>query len=582
MLGRMPRLCVTFLSALGLLCCSAPVKVGGTTVPRNVAVVAAQPRGAVVRLLPSEGAPAVGATGDVADGLLREALRQSWWLDVAAGPVAAPATLGVELALRFDGSTATAEVRLAADNVLLATARTDGRPLCEAIDELATRTRLALGDPVPDAPIPLWRGYSKDPDVVAACEEALARLHEGSFAAAAAQLVKVRRNDGACAFLLDCAASAAAMQGKADEARRLAQEALSLPQRLTPTTTHRLLRTLLLARAAAEPQLASKYDEELATLAEVGGRERPFDPEPSLTAAISLNFRARFDDARTALERLTARMPTHPAAQYHLGWAALGSGRAKESCAAFAVAARSMPPASTVVPRAIALYEAGFHDELATFLAEVAADPAVRDGAALHEIRRMQMSHALLRGDRDAAVKHAFADLDWLATRPATQEQRAGEFAEFAETLVRIGEGPRLRPYLTAILDRETNTALADAATFGLAMADCAAQRTRAPAAEDGLRRKSRGFWADALLAFGCKQQGQLAAENQALGAAAAQSSSPLLTAALAQNLRAQGRDEDAANLLAALRRELTRIHLRRKLQHPLLGPELAYAWLAQ
>lgn len=578
----MLRACVAFLLGLGLGACGAPVKVGGTVVPRDTGVIRGQPRGAVVRLLPSEGAPTVGATGEVADGLLREAMRQSWWLDVAAGPVAAPPSLGITLSVHFDGGAEAAEIRIDGDGTLLATARTHGRPLCETIDELATRARLALGDPVPEAPVPLWRSYSADLDVVAGCEFALASLHEGRFGAAAERLATLRRNDGACAFLIDCAASAAAMLGKPDEARRLAQEALSLTQRLSPTTTHRLLRTLLLARAAKEPQLATRYDEELATLASVGARERPFDPEPMLTAAIASNFLAKFEEARVALEGITARMPSHPAAQYHLGWAALGSGRAKESVSAFEAAARSMPAASTVVPRAIALHEAGMHEQLVGFLQDVAADPAVRDGVALHEILRMQASHALLRGDRDAAVTTAFLDLDWLAKRPATQQERAGEFAELAETLVRLGEGARLRPYLTAILDRETNTPLADAASFGLAMADCAAQRTRAQEAEDGLRRKSRGFWADALAAYGCRQQGQLAAENQALGAAAAQSSSPLVTAALAQNLRAQGRDEDADRLLAALRRELSRIHLRRKLQHPLLGPELAYAWLAR
>jgi hypothetical protein len=55
-----------------------------------------------------------------------------------------------------------------------------------------------------------------------------------------------------------------------------------------------------------------------------------------------------------------------------------------------------------------------------------------------------------------------------------------------------------------------------------------------------------------------------------------------LLTAALVQNLRAQGREQDAVRLHEALRRELTRIHLRRKIQHPLLGIELAYAFRAR
>lgn len=578
----MQRACMTILWTAWLGSCGAPVQVGETLVPRNVSAVLGQSRGSVVRLLPCEGAPNTGATGEVADGMLREAMRQSWWLDIAAGPVAAPEPEGVALRVRFHEATKTVSIRASADDVLLASARTDGRPLCDTMDELAVRARLALGDPVSDPPIPLRRCYSADLDVVAACEAALDLLHEGRFRSASDRLSNVRRNDGACAFLLECVASAAAMRGDARGARSAAQEALSLEQRLSPTTTHRLLRTLLLARAATEPQLATRYDEELSTLAKVGQQERPFDPEPKLTEGIACNFLAKFEDAFACLEPLSRRMPRHPAVQYHLGWAALGSGRPAIGAAAFAAAARWMPQESTVVPRAIALHEAGMHEALSSFLDELAREPAVRDGTAIHEVRRMQAAHELLRGDRNAAVQRAFEDLDWLSARPALLEQKAGELAELAETLVRIGEGKRLRPYLTAILDRETASSLADAASFGLAMADCAATNTRADAAEAGLRRKNKGFWADALTAFGCRQLGQLAAENQALGSAAAQSSSPLLAAALAQNLRAQGREEEASKLLAALRRDLKNIHLRRKIQHPLLGPELAFAWLAQ
>jgi tetratricopeptide (TPR) repeat protein len=578
----MQRFGMTILWAAWLGSCSAPVQVGETAVPRNVSVVLGQSRGSVVRLLPSEGAPSSGATGEIADGMLREAMRQSWWLDIAAGPVTAPEGAGVTLHVRFEEATKMVSIRATPDDVLLATARTDGRPLCESMDELAARARLALGDPVSDPPIPLRRCYSANLEVVAACEEALGLLHAGRFRAASDRLANVRRNDGACAFLLECVASAAAMRGDAAAARSAAQEALSLEQRLSPTTTHRLLRTLLLARAATEPQLATRYDQELSTLANVGEQERPFDPEPKLTKGIACNFLAKFEEAFACLEPLSRRMPRHPAVQYHLGWAALGSGRAVISATAFAAAARSMPQESTVVPRAIALHEAGMHEALVSFLEQVAAEPEVRDGTAIHEVRRMQTAHELLLGNREAAVQRAFEDLDWLSARPALLEQKAGELAELAETLVRIGEGKRLRPYLTAILDRETASALADAASFGLAMADCAATKTRAEAAEVGLRRKNKAFWADALTAYGCRQLGQLAAENQALGSAAAQSSSPLLTAALAENLRAQGREEEASNLLAALRRDLKNIHLRRKIQHPLLGPELAFAWLAQ
>ncbi len=579
--SRLRPAVVLALAILVSSCGGAPVAVGRAEIPRDTAVVRAVQKGSVVRILGSEGAPSVGTTGEVADGLLREALRQSPWLDFAAGPVAAPSSLGEAVRVRFDAATARCEARLVDGDVLLATATTDSRPLTAAIDELAVRIRLALGDPIDEPPAPIDRIYSADFGVVAACEAGIAALHEGKFASAADALSRARRADGGSAMLLECAASAAALVGKPAEAKRTAEEALSLKSRLGPTTTHRLLRTLLLARATLEPQLASRYDEELATLAVVGMRERPFDPEPQLTAAIASNFLGRFEEARERLRSLGQRLPEHAAVHYHAGWAALGARQPAESAESFARAARSMPLQAIAVPRAIALHDLGAHDMLREYLAAMARDPAVRAGAALHEVLRMQTAHALLRSDRASAVAHAFEDLDWLAARPGTLEQRAGELAETAETLVRLGEGARLRPYLAAILDREANTPVADAAVFGLGLAECAAQKRRARSAEDNLRRRSAGYLADTLLAFGCLQEGQLGAENQALGAAAAQSSSPLVTAALVRNLRAQGREEDAARLLATMRRELTKIHLRRKLQHPLLGPELAYAWLA-
>ena len=214
-------------------------------------------------------------------------------------------------------------------------------------------------------------------------------------------------------------------------------------------------------------------------------------------------------------------------------------------------------------------------------LDDVASDPAVRAGTALHEVLRMRAAHEILCGNTDAGMQHVFADLDWLLLHPAILEERAGELAEVAETAVRLGYGQRLRPCLSSVLDRESNTLLADACTYGLGLVEAAAKQTRARASEDNLRRRGAGFWADALRAFGNQQRGELAAEQEALGAAAAQSSSPLITAALVSNLRAQGRNEEAATLRRAMRRELTSLHMRRKLVHPLLGPELAFPWLA-
>jgi hypothetical protein len=84
------------------------------------------------------------------------------------------------------------------------------------------------------------------------------------------------------------------------------------------------------------------------------------------------------------------------------------------------------------------------------------------------------------------------------------------------------------------------------------------------------------------LLAYGHQVLGELAAERAAIAQAAQQSSSPLVKAALLENLHRSGDAAGAASLRAALHRELAAIDLRRRSQHPLLSPECALAWLAE
>lgn len=571
------------LLALAASCAVQQPTADEVRVPADAACVVSLARGTTVRLVASEGAPSLRSTGEIVDGWFREALRQSDALDFAAGPVAGPSSALPAVRLHFDASSGLCRAELARTDgtFLLAAVAVTPDGLVAAIDELAIRVRIALGDPVDAPPRTVARLYSAVPEVVAACERALDAAAHGEFATAAATLQRARRLDGACTVLLDGMAAAAAMQGDATSALRLAQEALALPRRLGPVTTHRLLRTLLLARASLEPELASRYDEELATLGIVATRERPFDPEVRLTAGIAANFLARFADAREVLGPLEVRLPEHAGVAYHLGWAALGTGDGALAARAFANAARVLPARAVVVPRALAMWSAGDHEGLRRMLAEVADDPAVRSGTAWHEITRMRAAHELLRGENEAAVALVCADLKWLLDHPATLDQRAGEFADVAETLVRLGQGTRLRPYLLAILEHQANTLLADAATYGLGLAEAAGDRNRVPSTEDHLRRRGAAFWAESLRAFGCRQRGELGAENQALGSAATQSSSPLVKAALVQNLRAQGRPEDAAALHRAMQREFSVLHLRHKLEHPLLGPEFAYAYLA-
>ncbi len=567
-----------------------PVLVAACATPPNHALVPPPqqdllrplPAGAIVRLQPAEGGEASTAA---VDGWWREALRQSDWLDIAAGPVATSDTLGtntvtVQLAVDAARDVAVATAVEAAGPFVLASVPTAGRPLHHALDELALRVRIALGDPVAQPALPIARIYAADAELTAACEGALADVRIGSFAAAARRLEAVRRRDGASAFLLETMASTASMLGDAATARRLAEEALRFENRRGPTTTHRLLRTLLLARGALEPALAGRYDLELANLAEVAGRERPHDPEVQFTAAMAANFLGRFAVAEPQLERLEQRLPGNAGVTYHLGWAALGNGHAEAASRAFDRVAAALPIRATLVPRALARWSAGEHRELRALLAAAAAEPAVRDGTALHEVRRMQAALELLVDDPAAAADHMLADLHWLVAHAELLELRAGEFADTAHVLVRLGHGERLRPLLQSVVASWPDTMVADAAMFATGLVEAAAGRRRANAVETALHRRGRVFWGDSLTAFGQRQVGELSAEQEALANAARHSSSPLLKAALVENLRALGRTAEAATLAAAVRRELAVVDLRRKSQSPLLGPELAFAWL--
>jgi tetratricopeptide (TPR) repeat protein len=545
------------------------------------AVVRRLEPGAVVRLVTAQGAIPSGATVSAADGLFREAMRQSAYLDIAAGPLrAAAAAPACTVRLVFADGVAQAFVQ-DGDAAFSLASPTASRHLCETLDELALRLRLALGDPTPTAPTPLERAYSRSLQAVDATERAIDAAHHGSYDSAYATLAASRRLDGACALLLEATASVLLLRGEPDGARRLCEEALRLERRQAPTTTHRLLRTLLLARASGAPELARRYDEELWTLAQVAGRERPFDPDVRFSLGIAENFRGRFDQALAALEPLAQRLPEHGGVAYHLGWAALGSGRADEAARAFARAALSLPRGAVVVPRAMALLRADRQRELEELLTQLGADAQVRASPAYHEVLRMRAAHELLRGRPSAAAGLMYEDLDWLFERPSLLEHRAAELAEMAEILTRIGHGDRMRPLLARALEGWPNHAIGDAAAYGLGLLESTATRQRARSTVDLLHRRGAACWAHALAAFGHRQAGELLLEQQELAQAARLSASPLCKRALIENLQALGRADEAQRLAAALRREMLAVDLRRRSQHPLLAPELAYAYLA-
>ena len=563
-------------------CASGPASIER---PADQSVVRALPAGTVVRVLSVRGDVLPAVRTAAIDGWLREALRQSDWLDIAAGPVAAES--GLAIAVTVDGVRGTlaaslvdGKVEQPLGTVTYAAARPE-RVLPSAIDRLALRLRIALGDPVSEQPRPVALIHTGDAEAAAGVELALQDAGMGDFAGASKRLQTIRKRDGASSFVLEAMASNASMLGAADEARRLAEEALQWTERRSPTTTHRLLRTLLLSRASLEPQLAGKYDQELWTLAQVAMRERPHDPEVRFTAGVALNFLGRFDEALPRLQELEQRLGAHTGTLYHLGWAALGAGDAATARDAFDRAARSLPIRATVVPRALARFAAGDREDLRLFLATVAQDPQVRSGAALHEIRRMQAANELLAGDGARAAEHILADVAWLQANPSVLELRAGELADMALVLVRLGEGERLRPLLDPIAAQWPDTIVADAATYAAGLVEATATKARATTIEAALERRGRPFWSSSLAAFGLRQQGERAAEGEALARASQHAANPLLKAMLIENLAATGRSDQARALRDALHRELAVVDLRRRSQSPLLAPEYAMAWLA-
>ncbi len=449
-----------------------------------------------------------------------------------------------------------------------------------AIDRLAFTARTALGEPALP-PVPVAACLSPAPDVATAVHDAWLLLRDGGVTAARRVLLEARRRDGASPAVLDALAAVELLRGGAAAAERLCLEALGYHNRLQPTTEHRLARTLLLARASLVPTQAGQRDRELLALGEATVRERPFDLQAQLTLAIARNFTADFAGARPLLERLQRAMPEQPIVAYHLGWACLGLGDASAAVGHFDSAALRLPLQWVAVPRAIARYDAGDTKGLAELLTELAT--AARDGRGpVHEVRRMQAASALLAGRLDEARRFMVDDLQWLLQNPSVLERSTGEFAEQGAVLVRLGGGDELPPILAALQGQRPSAPVADACAFLSGMVEVARSRRRATAVEAVLSRGGDSSWSALLAAFAHELCGETLAMQTELARAARLSDSPLTKALLARSLRAIGRNDEADRLQQALRRELLAIHLRQPPQHPLLGPELAFAFRAE
>jgi predicted Zn-dependent protease len=454
-------------------------------------------------------------------------------------------------------------------------------PLPAAIDRLAWAVRMALGEEA-SAPMPVAACTSADPEAVVAVDEAMAMLRTGAVKRANDLLRGARARDGAAPYVLEALASVELMRANLDDAERLCREALAYENRQHPTVQHRLMRTMLLTRASLHPLEAARHDHELLVLGETGHRERPFDWQPQFTRAIAHNFLGDFAKALPLLQTLRVSEPDQAMVAYHLGWACLGTGDAKAAVREFESAATRLPPTWVTVPRAIALYEAGQHGDLEVLLKTLLAEPGADESPVAHDIHRMQAAHALLRGDIDKARQLILLDLNWLAKHPSALEDRAGEFAEQCSVLVRLGGASELPPLLHTIQSQHSNTAIADACAFAGGLVEVAERREPATATEARLSHGGDSVWSALLAAFAHEVRGEVADMQTELSRAARLSASPMTKTLLARGLRAAGKREEADRLQQTLRTEMQAIYLRRRSEHPLLGPELAFAFRAE
>lgn len=548
----------------------------------------AAPPSDVVLALPPGTAIATEVAGDLPDAPRFRAL-VVWWREALRPTVAFelldeadPRDDVARLVLAVDPEAATlaALLRTGAEERVLAGGTFADGDLPAAIDRVALRTRQALGERA-TAPVPVAASTSPHPEVATALADAALLLRDGGVQAARRLLVAARAKDGGSPAVLDGLAAVELLRGDDAAAEKLCSEALGYAARLQPTTEHRLARTLLLARASRDPTRAAERDRELLALGEAIQRERPFDLHGRLSLAIARNFTADFAAARSLLESLRTAMPEQPIVAYHLGMACLGLGDGAAAAAQFDAAALRLPLVWVAVPRLLAHHMAGDEAGVRTLLEEF-ADEARLGRGPLHDVRRMQAAAALLDGRLDAARALLLDDLRWLVQHPSTLERRVGEFAEQGMVLVRIGGAEEMPPMLTALQQQRPIDAVADACAFLAGLCEIARTRTRVETVEARLSRGGDSAWSALLAAFAHELRGEALDMQTELARAARLSDSPLTKALLARSLRAVGRTAEAEALQTALRRELTTIHLRRPLQHPLLGPELAFAFRAE
>ena len=512
----------------------------------------------------------------------REALSQTTRFSIA--PKSDESLPTICLTVSTGTRTITASLYNADDETVIASVSygrdSDTPGLLAAVDQLAWATRRALGEAAA-RPMPVESITSRDPEAVIAAADAAELIRTGGFNAAYEALRVARRRDGGAPYLLAPLASLELLRGDAKRARDISREALGYTARCSPTIQHRLARTLLLAKSALDPRQTAQNDRELKRLAQVARRERPHDDEPRYTAALAHNFLAEFTASRPLLEGLYRRLPERGFIAYHLGWACLGTDDPGAAADCLHEANRRLPTPWLLLPWCIALFEAQRHDELSALLRVAKRDFGASAGLR-HQVIRMQAAQAILTRDLDAARALLLEDLQWLAQRPTELDQHAGDFAEEGAVLVRLGSDAALTALVAAVQQLPVEAATRDAAAFVGGMHQVQRTGRRARALEETLARDGDSAWGALLRGYAHERAGEVGAMQQQLARAALLSSSPLTKALLARSLREVGKQTEADLLNTALRREMLAIDLRAACEHPIFGPELAYAYSLQ
>jgi tetratricopeptide (TPR) repeat protein len=571
------------ISLLSIGACQA----AGVDSPESAAVRGPTPEVAVVARLPAGTRVYASAANQLSEAPRWRAAR-TWWREALAQTAtlsmarrASPGVAQIELRADPERGALTAHLRRGEDYEVLASVACDlqgsDATLRSAIDHLAWSARLALGEPAA-RPMPVHLITSADYRVVAAVEDAAALSETGAFGEAYDALRAARRRDGGAPFVLAPLAALELLRGDASRARDVSREAVRYPARCSPTTQHRLARTLLMANAALNPSRARASDVELERLSRVARGERPYDDEPLYTAALACNFLAKFEAARPLLEELHERSPERAFVSYHLGWACLGCGDAEAAASHLTDAARRLPTPWLLLPLCVALFDAGMHDALTAALSAANRDQDAR-GVLTHQILRIQAAHALLGGRHEEARACLIADLRHLVEHPLELAQRSGDFAEAGAVLVRLGSAPELPSLVAAVQKLSVDAATKDAAAFVGGMEQIARTGRRARGLEGALSRDADSAWGVLLTAFAHEREGEVGAMQTSLARAARLSSSPMTKALLAKSLRAVGKTVEADRLRDTLRREMMTLNLRARCLHPIFGPELAYAF---